>query len=102
MKQPVASPRPGYDAAVDWLKHHESVVAWIGTIAIVVVLATSFHKPPSPVARRRVTIIALFLVFAGEAMIALSASPSAAIRFLASVTAFLSLSACLIEWFENK
>lgn len=86
--------------AMDWLKHHEYIAAWMGAIVTVITLASRFTKPS--VSGNRVSVIVLFFVFALEATIALSPTAGVITRILAAITACVSLSGSFVAWYEAK
>lgn len=82
---------------MDWLKHHEFLIALIGAITA---LATLVSKPSRGTVRTARVII-LFFVFALEATIALSPAAGVGTKIFSGLTAFVSLSGSFMAWFQG-
>jgi hypothetical protein len=82
---------------MDWLKHHEFLIALIGAVTA---LATLVSKPARGTGRT-VRVIILFFVFALEATIALSPAAGVGTQIFSGLTAFVSLSGSFMAWFQG-
>lgn len=82
---------------MDWLKHHEFLIALIGAITA---LATIISKPDRGTGRT-VRVIVLFFVFALEATIALSPAANVETQIFSGLAAFVSISGSFMAWFQG-
>jgi len=83
---------------MDWLEHHEFLLALIGAITALATLVAKRARGTMRTAR----VIILFFAFALEATIALSPSVGVGTQIFSGLTAFVSLSGSFMAWFQGE